>query len=83
MRMRQQSLYFVGSLRRQPREHVLEISIRVMPIEARRLDQTHEGRRPFPAAQRPGKQPVRPPKRPRPDQDLDLIVSMGTAPSSR
>ena len=75
--MRQQSLDLAGPLRRQPRQHIFEISIRIVPINARRLDQAHDRRRPFAAAQRPGKSPVRPPKRPRPDQVLDLIVGDG------
>lgn len=45
-----------------------------MPVHARSLDQTHDRHRSFPAAQRPGKQPVRPPKRPLPDQVLCLVV---------
>lgn len=48
-----------------------------MPVDARRLDQTHDRRRPLAAAQRSRKQPVRTPKRPRPDQVLDLVVVDG------
>lgn len=36
--MRQQLLDVKGSLSRQPHEHILEISVRVMPIDARRLN---------------------------------------------
>lgn len=75
--MRQQLLNLCDPLRRQPRQHILEISIRIMPIDARRLDQAHDHSRPFAASQRPRKQPVRPPKRPGPDQVLDLIVVDG------
>lgn len=42
--MRQQLLDLAGSLRRQLREHILEISVRVLPIDARRLDQAHDRR---------------------------------------
>ena len=45
-----------------------------MPIYARRLDQTHDRSCPLAAAKRPGEQPVRAPKCPRPDQVLDLVV---------
>ena len=69
-----QCLNLTGPLRRQPRERVLEISIRIMPVDARWLDQAHDRRRPLAAAQRPGKQSVRSPKRPRPDQVLELVV---------
>lgn len=48
-----------------------------MTIHTRRLDQAHDCRRPLAATQRPGKQPVRPPKRPWPDQVLDLVVVDG------
>jgi len=56
--MRQQLGDLVVFLRRQTREYVLQIGIRIMPIEACRLDQAHDGRRPLAAAQRSGKQPV-------------------------
>ena len=81
--MRQQLIDFTRPLRRQSRENVLQIGIRIMTIDPRRLDLAHDRRRPFAAAQRPSKQPVRPPKRTRSDQVLDLVVVMGTAPSSR
>ena len=45
-----------------------------MPIHPRRLDQAHDRRRPFAAAQRPGKQPVRASKGPWSNLVLDLIV---------
>ncbi len=48
--MRQQSLDLACSLRRQPRQYILEISIRIMPVDARRLDQAHDRRRPLAAA---------------------------------
>ncbi len=48
-----------------------------MPIHPRRLDQAHDRRRPFAAAQRPGKQPVRASKGPWSNLVLDLIVVDG------
>jgi len=75
--MRKQLLDLTGSLRRQPRQNIFEISIRIMPIDARGLDQAHDCSRPLAAAQRPSKQPVRLPKPPRPDQVLDLVVVDG------
>ncbi|SDB10699.1 hypothetical protein SAMN03159382_00478 [Pseudomonas sp. NFACC23-1] len=45
--MRQQLLDLTGSLRWQPREHILEISKRIMLIDGRRLDQAHDRRRPL------------------------------------
>lgn len=48
--MRQQLADLAGPLRWQPRQHVLEISIRGMPIDARRLDQAHDRRSPLSAA---------------------------------
>lgn len=54
--MRQQLLDLAGPLRRQPRQYILEISIRIMLIDARRLDQAHDRRRrALAAAQRPCK----------------------------
>jgi hypothetical protein len=49
--MRQQLVNFTGLLRRQTRENVLQVSVRIMPIEPRRLDQTHDRSRTFAAAQ--------------------------------
>lgn len=49
--MRQKVTDFTRPLRRQAREDVLQISIRIMPVEPRRLDQTHDRRRAFTAAQ--------------------------------
>lgn len=50
--MRKQLLDLTGLLRRQPRQHILEISIRVMPVETRRLDQARDRCRRLAAAQR-------------------------------
>lgn len=46
-------------LRRQAREHVLQIGIRIMLVQACRLDQIQDCRCSLAAAQRTGKQPVR------------------------
>lgn len=43
--MRQQLPNFTCPLRRQAREHILQIGIHVMPIELGRLDQAHQRRR--------------------------------------
>ena len=51
--MRQQLSNFAGPLCRQPRRHILEIAIRAMPVHACRLNQAHDCRSPFSAAQRP------------------------------
>ena len=75
--MGQQLTDVAYSLCQQSRQHILEIGIWIVPIQSRRLDQTHDRRCSFAAAKRPGKQPVRPPKRPRPDQVLDLVVVDG------
>jgi hypothetical protein len=48
--MRQQLVNFTRPLRRQAREDVLQIGVRIMPIQPCRLDQAHDRRRPFPAA---------------------------------
>lgn len=47
--MRQQLCDLTGPLRRQSLQHILEIGMRIMPVHARRLDQTHDGRSPPPA----------------------------------
>lgn len=78
--MRKQISDLTGPLRGQPRQHIFEIGIRIMPIHTRRLDQAHDCSRPFTTAQRPGKQPVRTPERPWPYLVLDLIVIDGHSP---
>lgn len=45
-------------LRRQAREQVIQISIWIIPIQSRRLNQTRDRRRPFATAQRSGEEPV-------------------------
>ena len=49
--MRQQLIDFTRPLRRQARENILQIGIRIMSVQPRRLDQTHDRRRPFSTAQ--------------------------------
>ncbi len=78
--MRQQLPGFTGPLCRQPHQHIFEIGIRIMPIHARRLDQTHDCRSPLTAAQRPGKQPVRASERPWRYLVLHLVVVDGYRP---
>lgn len=75
--MRQQFLHPAGSLCGQPREHILEVDIRVVPIHASRLDQAHDGSRSLARAQATGKQPVRAPKGNGPDLILDPVVVHG------
>lgn len=45
--MRKQLSDLASSLRRQAHQHILEVSIRIMPIDTRRLDQAHDRRRPL------------------------------------
>ena len=48
--MRQQLVNLTRPLRRQSRENVLQIGIRIVAVHARGLDQTHDRRRPFSTA---------------------------------
>ena len=48
--MRQQLADLARPLRRQSREYIFQIGIRVVTVEACRLDQAHNRRRPFAAA---------------------------------
>lgn len=41
--MRQQFLETTGGLSRQAFEYVLEVAVRIVPIELRGLDQAHDG----------------------------------------
>lgn len=36
----------------QPRQYVLQVTVRIMPVHARRLDHAHDNRRSFTTAQR-------------------------------
>lgn len=49
-RMRQQRSNFTRPLRRQARQHILQIGIRIVPIVPGRLDQTHDRSGAFTAA---------------------------------
>ncbi|RMO09379.1 hypothetical protein ALQ47_101005 [Pseudomonas cichorii] len=78
--MRQQLIDFTRALRRQAREDILQIRVRIMTIQPRRLDQTHDHRRPFTAEQRPCKEPVLAPKSPWSDLVLRPIIINGYGP---
>ena len=78
--MRQQLSNFNGHLCRQPRKHILEIAIRAMPVHACRLNQAHDCRSPFSAAQRPCEEPVFASKRPWPNLVFRPIVVYGYGP---
>ena len=85
--MRQQLIDLTRLLRRQPREHILEICIRIMPIDARRLDQTHDRRCPLPAARCPLRSAPADNQLERPSAHGRIkfsiwLLSMVTAPSS-
>lgn len=71
--VRQQLSNITGPLYRQPRKHILEIAIRVMPVHECRLNQAHDCRSPFSAAQRPCEEPVFASKRSWPN----LVVGYG------
>jgi|LNAP01.1.fsa_nt_gb hypothetical protein len=49
--MRLQQFDLTGLLRRQPRQYILEVRVRIMPVHACRLVQDHDRRRPFTTAQ--------------------------------
>jgi hypothetical protein len=48
--MRQQFSNFTCPLCRQACKNILQVSVRIVPVEARRLDQTHDSRRTLTAA---------------------------------
>ena len=75
--VRQQLSNFNGHLCRQPRKHILEIAIRVMPVHACRLIQANDCRSPFSAEQRPCEEPVFASKRPWPNLVFRPIVVNG------
>lgn len=56
--MRQQRCNLTCPLRRQARQHILQVGIRIVSIVPGRLDQTHDRSGAFAAAQRPSKEPV-------------------------
>ena len=75
--MRQQLRGISHPLSWQARKNVLQVSIWIMPIHARRLDQTHDRSCPLAAAKRPGEQPVRASKRPWPYLIFDRVIIYG------
>lgn len=56
--MRQQLADAAGRLSRQSRQHILEVGVRVVPVEAGRLHETHDGRGALSGTQAAGKEPV-------------------------
>ena len=58
--MRQKLCDLMVLLRRKTGQHILEIDIRIMPIEPGTLNQAHDGRRPLSRPERARKQPVVP-----------------------
>lgn len=81
--MRQQLVNLACSLRRQPRQHILEISIRIMPVDARRLDQTHDRPARLPLRSDPANNQFDRPSAHGRIKFSIWLLSMGTAPSSR
>ena len=49
--MGQQVVDLAVLVRGQPSQHILEVEIRVMPIHAGRLNQTHDGSGPLPGSE--------------------------------
>lgn len=78
--MRKQLLNFTRPLRRQARENILQIGVRIMTIQPRRLDYTHDRCRPFAAAQRVCKEPFLTSKGPRSELVFGPIVIYGYGP---
>lgn len=72
--MRQQFTDPARGMRRQTREYVLQIGIRIVTIEFGRLHQRHHSGRPFACTQGSREQPIIPAHRNRPDLPFDVIV---------
>ena len=66
-----------GLLGWQSRKHVFQVGVGVMPIELRRLDQTHDCGGALASAQRTREQPVRSSKSDRPYLPFDMVVIDG------
>lgn len=81
--MRQELVDAASPVRGQPREHILEIGMWVMPVHLRRLDQAHDGGRPLARARAAGKQPAIAADGNRTDLVLDPIVVHGQFPVVR
>jgi hypothetical protein len=67
----------------QPGEHVLQILPRLVAIWLGRLQQAHHHRSPLARQWAADEQPVASPQSPRPDPVLDMVVVIGTSPSSK
>ena len=52
-----------GRLRGQPLEDVFQVCVRLVPIQARRVHQAHDGCGSLAGAQAAGEQPIRPAER--------------------
>jgi len=72
--MRQQVFDPAGRVRRQPFEHVLEVRVGLVAVDAGRVQQAHDRGGPFSRAQAPCEQPVRPPECDRTDVVFDPVV---------
>lgn len=72
--MRQQLVDATGGVRRQAIQHVLEVGVGVVPVDAGRVQQAHDGRRPFACSQAASEEPIRSSDRDRADLVLDPIV---------
>ena len=80
--MRQQFGNPTGPLGWQSRQHIFEVGIRIMPIDARRLDQAHDRRR-FPLRSDPANNQFEHPSAQSRIKLSIWLLSMGAAPSSR
>ena len=56
--VRQQLADLTGAVHGQACHHIAQIGVGIVPVHARRLDQTHDGGGAFARAQAAGKQPV-------------------------
>ena len=75
--MRLQFLDAAVRLRGQTREHVLEVEVRIVPIELGRLHQTHDRSGALACLQTSRKQSVLAPERDGPDLVLDPVIVDG------
>lgn len=78
--MRQQFLDPAGRLGWQAIEYVLEVAMRIVAVELRRLDQAHRRRGALPATPRSSEQPARAPECDRSDPVLDPVIVDGHSP---
>ena len=56
--MRQQLCNAAGRVRRKPLENILQVRMRLVAVQTRRVHQTHDGRSSLAGAQAAGEQPV-------------------------